>query len=84
MKILPETTLYSLLGEIKNCFFLNIGANDGIENDFLYSFIEKNEWRGIYVEPGIESFTQLKNNLPNQDRFAFENIAISNYDGEID
>ena len=84
MNTINNNTLANLLNSFKDCFFVNIGANDGIENDPLYKFVKNNNWSGIYVEPGIESFTALKNNFNDTERFIFENIAITDFDGEID
>jgi FkbM family methyltransferase len=84
MNTINKKTLTNLLNSFTDCFFVNIGANDGIENDPLYEFVKKNSWRGVYVEPGIESFTALKNNFNNTEGIIFENIAITDFDGEID
>jgi FkbM family methyltransferase len=84
MNTINKKTLANILNSFKDCFFVNIGANDGIENDPLYEFVKKNSWKGVYVEPGIESFTALKNNFNNTEGIIFENIAITDFDGEID
>lgn len=84
MNTINKKTLANILNSFKDCFFVNIGANDGIENDPLYEFVKKNNWKGVYVEPGIESFTALKNNFNNTEGIIFENIAITDFDGEID
>lgn len=84
MNTINKKTLTNILNSFKDCFFVNIGANDGIENDPLYEFVKKNNWKGVYVEPGIESFTALKSNFNNTEGIIFENIAITDFDGEID
>lgn len=62
----------------KDCFFVQVGANDGVRNDPLCKLIKVNpQWRGIFIEPLDEAFDKLRANYNGQDRFAFEAIAIS-------
>lgn len=49
----------------ENGFFIEIGANDGINLSNTY-LLEKNyNWKGICVEPIPDIFNKLKNNRPN-------------------
>jgi len=49
----------------KNGYFIEIGANDGINLSNTY-LLEKNyNWKGICVEPIPDIFNKLKNNRPN-------------------
>ena len=61
----------------KNFFFVEIGAHNGIENDFLYPYIVKKKWRGILVEPVKHLYDQLTSNYKNHPGLVFENVAIS-------
>lgn len=63
-------------------FFIQIGANDGITYDPIRELIKKNKWKGIFYEPGNESFGQLKNNYKECSDLIFENKAVSNFDGK--
>ncbi|MGH8476788.1 MAG: FkbM family methyltransferase, partial [Methylococcales bacterium] len=58
-------------------FFVQIGANDGIIYDPIYPFVQQSKWRGVLVEPVRIYFDRLKENYRGDDRFSFENIAIS-------
>jgi FkbM family methyltransferase len=59
-------------------FFVQIGSNDGLNNDPLYKAAHENEkWRGILIEPVPQIFERLKVNYRNQPRFIYENLAIS-------
>jgi FkbM family methyltransferase len=63
-------------------FFIQVGANDGVRGDPLRRLILENEnWTGIFVEPLIFYFQQLKNNYHNASRFVFENVAIASEPG---
>ena len=64
--------------------FIQIGANDGKSNDFLFDYIIKTRWRGILVEPVGKLFIKLQQNYEGfQDRLMLENSAISNKDGQM-
>ena len=63
----------------RDCFFVQVGSNDGIFRDPLHELIKANSrWRGIFIEPNDEVFEKLVRNYPTDGRFAFERIAISN------
>ncbi len=77
MKTLNKKTLNNILNSIDNCFFLNIGANDGITNDPLYECVVRNKWSGICVEPGDEMFLHLKDNLQHIPGIVYEKCVIT-------
>lgn len=58
-------------------FFINIGANDGVENDPIYPFLKKYGARGIQVEPIPYNATKLERNFRDCPGIIIENIAIS-------
>jgi FkbM family methyltransferase len=68
----------------ENCFFIEIGANDGIEGDPIYKFVKKFQLAGIYIEPQKKVFDKLVNNFRNFKNVHFENIAVSKQEGTID
>jgi FkbM family methyltransferase len=71
---LLNSFLASLSGDT---FFIEIGANDGIEADPIYPFVKKNNWSGVYIEPQKKVFEKLKHNFSGHSNVFFENIAIT-------
>lgn len=65
-------------------FFIQIGANDGKRHDPIFRYITQYGWRGILVEPVPSYFGRLKHNYRTVPQLVFENIAISDADGERD
>jgi FkbM family methyltransferase len=59
-------------------FFIQIGANNGVTNDFFHKFIKKYNLSGILVEPVPHLFEQLKKNYGPRKGLYFENAAIGN------
>lgn len=82
-KILTDIEFEDLCSKIENCFFIQIGANDGISVDPINKIILKNNWSGILVEPGFESFNELVKNYQGLKNLFFEMSAISDKDGEV-
>jgi FkbM family methyltransferase len=64
-------------------FFIEVGANDGVEDDYLYPFIVENEWSGIMVEPVPHLFERLRRNYAGLDGVVLENVAIADRDGRL-
>jgi len=52
-----------LLGQLharkRDCFFIQIGANDGINHDPLHAFLNEHPCRGILLEPQRAMFERL-------------------------
>ena len=67
-----------------NFFFIQIGANDGVMSDPLNKFVRKFKWKGILIEPQKKEFIKLKKNYNDCDGLIFENLAISDKEGNID
>ncbi|MBW2939736.1 FkbM family methyltransferase [Zhongshania aquimaris] len=66
-------------------FFVQIGVNDGDQQDPFQRVIEQNEWRGVMVEPVIYVFNRLiKNKDHLKHRVKFANVAISDQSGKAD
>lgn len=68
----------------ESVFFVQVGANDGYNNDCLHSFIITNKnWNGILIEPVKFIFDQLKETyaIVQDNRLIFENVAISSTGG---
>jgi FkbM family methyltransferase len=64
-----------------NAFFIEVGANDGKEQDLLQRFVASTAWRGIMVEPVPWIFRELIRNYGGSERLVFESVAISDRDG---
>ncbi|MER3434706.1 MAG: hypothetical protein C4288_15100 [Leptolyngbya sp. ERB_1_1] len=58
-------------------YFIQVGANDGINGDPLYEFILKWNWSGIKIEPVSYIFNKLKTNFQNFPDIILENSAIA-------
>ncbi len=65
-----------------NFFFIQIGANDGINNDPLRQYILDYTLSGLLVEPLPDVFKQLVRNYRGQNQLRFENCAISDKEGQ--
>ncbi len=68
----------------KSVRFVQIGANDGIKNDPVHSFIKKYKWTGILVEPIPELMDRLKNAYHGVNGLKFENVGITGQNGFMD
>ncbi|HEX6116091.1 MAG TPA: FkbM family methyltransferase [Solirubrobacterales bacterium] len=65
-------------------FFIEIGANDGVEQSHLRPYIERLDWRGVMVEPAPAVFERLRRNYAaHAGAVAFENAAITDRDGTV-
>lgn len=67
----------------KKFFFIQIGANNGINNDPIRKYILKYKWKGILVEPQKNVFEDLKYNYRNEKQLLFENCVISEKKGDV-
>jgi FkbM family methyltransferase len=75
--------LRELAEKNSDVFFIQIGANDGVRNDFLREYVLKNGWRGILVEPIPYLFEQLRANYSGVAGLIFENKAIAEQCGSM-
>lgn len=62
-------------------FFVQIGANDGVQGDPIRRFVLEYHWRGVLVEPLPGAFAQLQQNYRGQADLQFENAAIASQSG---
>lgn len=63
--------------------FVQIGANDGAQDDRLRPFVQGGRWRGVMVEPNPVAFARLRSRYREHPRIALENAAISTADGRL-
>lgn len=63
-------------------FFVQVGSNDGVQGDPIHDLIvERESWRGIFIEPIDFLFQRLRGNYGEAERFIFENVAIGTEKG---
>lgn len=74
--------IFELLSK-KQTRFVQIGANDGQLNDPIYPFILSGKWKGVLVEPFPPLFDKLKKTYSGQTGLIFENVGISDQDGQL-
>jgi FkbM family methyltransferase len=65
----------------KDVYFIQIGANDGVSGDPIHTFVVRDGWSGILVEPLRDMFDRLVENYRKQKKLIFENVAISDKNG---
>lgn len=64
-----------------DCFFVQVGAYDGISTHSLYHLIKKYSLRGVLIEPQKQAFAELQLNYQDQAGLILKNVAIANFDG---
>lgn len=66
----------------KECYFVSIGAMDGVKDDLLYDHVISNlAWKGLLVEPIKDCFDLLEKNYEGREGLTFENVAVMEDDG---
>ena len=60
--------------------FLQVGANDGVNNDPTAEFKLHLKWSGIFLEPQLGPFKLLKKNFPHE-RYVCVNAAMDSISG---
>lgn len=68
----------------ENVFFVEIGANDGIDADPIYPYVKKYNWGGVYIEPQKKVFDKLVANFKGRGNLFFENIAITEKEMDVE
>lgn len=66
-----------------NPFFIQIGANDGMGEDDLRTYIVNHGWEGVLVEPQPRPFARLVQNYQGLPGLRFENATIGNSSGVL-
>jgi FkbM family methyltransferase len=64
-------------------FFLQIGANDGVDGDPIRPYILELGWRGVLVEPLPDVFALLQKNYSGIEGLRFVNAAVTEESGEV-
>lgn len=64
--------------------FVQIGSNNGVNDDPIHNYVKKYKWQGVLVEPVPYLFEELKANYRElSNRLIFENSAIAKESGEL-
>jgi len=72
--------LWRALKNIKNGFYVDIGAQDPIVDSVSYAFYERG-WRGLNIEPVPIYAEKLRKNRPDE---VVMQIAISDHEGTLE
>ena len=71
-----ENFMDALISFNKDIEIIQVGSNDGVNDDFLNDYIKKNNLKSILVEPIKENFNKLKKNYENFEKVKFLNNNI--------
>lgn len=64
--------------------FVQIGANDGVFGDPIHTYIMRDKWMGVLVEPIPQVFDLLRFSYRKNTRLRFENCALGLEEGWAD
>lgn len=64
--------------------FMQVGANDGIQEDPCYAWINRFPWQGVLVEPQPKVAAQLRAMYIDQPRIAIEQVVVADQPGELE
>lgn len=67
--------------ELDDVFFVQVGANDGVNDDPINKYIHTYHWNGLLVEPSLRHFENLKKNYADEPQLRFEHAAIGKSNG---
>ena len=71
-----EEALDAFARRVRDPFVVQVGANDGFQNDPIFKFVKAYDWRGICLEPQPLAFAQLET-LYRQNKMTPVQIAIA-------
>jgi FkbM family methyltransferase len=80
-RMMPLLEAFASIRE--EAFFVQIGANDGEQQDPLRDLILRHRWAGIMVEPVPYVFERLRKNYSHLTRIKLENVAVGAEDGTV-
>jgi FkbM family methyltransferase len=77
-----QEQIVKAIGSRSRVFFVQVGSNDGLQGDPIHDLIiDRKSWSGIFIEPVDFLFNRLRKNYGEDERFIFENVAISSEKG---
>ena len=63
---------------VRDFWFIQVGACDGVTDDLIRERVKTHRWHGILIEPQRHEFERLKQHYAAEaDRLIFENVAIA-------
>jgi FkbM family methyltransferase len=65
-------------------YFIQVGANTGYHGDPIYPYIQKYDWKGVFIEPCAKPFGKLKKLYQNKEGYIFEQCVIGETNGDVD
>ena len=65
-------------------FVLQIGANDGVENDLIHGALIKNRWAALLIEPQPEFVERLRETYVSRQSISYMCCAVAEHNGTID
>jgi FkbM family methyltransferase len=65
----------------REVFFVQVGANDGVDNDPFHAIIQKYEWSGLCIEPQPLAYEKLAHVYESNARIRTINAAITEKTG---
>jgi FkbM family methyltransferase len=74
---LSEAEFISKIEQIPSCYFIEVGANDGVSNDPIYKTVIKNNLSGIVIEPNPSMIPYLSKNYITNKNVIVENSAVT-------
>jgi len=74
---LSEEDFISKIEQIPSCYFIEVGANDGVSNDPIYKTVIKNNLSGIVIEPNPSMIPYLSKNYITNKNVIVENSAVT-------
>lgn len=82
LPILSDNEFVKLIQNIPSCFFIEVGANDGVSNDPIYEIVKNNNLTGILVEPNPDIIVALESTYKDHKNIIIENCAITPQSGK--
>jgi FkbM family methyltransferase len=77
-----QERILKAVGGKPTVFFVQVGSNDGVHGDPIHDLIvNRQSWSGIFVEPVNFLYQKLRKNYGDEERFTFENVAITTEKG---
>jgi len=67
--------------DLSDFVFIQIGAHNGVSNDWLYAFVRRFHLRGILLEPQSCAFRELQKNYKDCPQVVLENLAVAKESG---
>jgi FkbM family methyltransferase len=78
-----QLAIPSILKNVKDFFFVQIGANDGERSDDLRRLVLQYHPRGLLVEPLPDMFEKLKKNYRSEEQLVFANVALARQNHDV-